>query len=77
SDDVPSPVPASELTTVSGIVPPEFSSSYLGSEETFEESVSKSVPSFRDGALTCSVEYGTRPISCCSSSFPYRSVSTK
>ncbi|MCD9645811.1 hypothetical protein HAX54_035067, partial [Datura stramonium] len=77
SDDVPSLVPASELTTASGIVPPEFSSSYLGFEETFEESIFKSVPSFRTGALTCSDEDGTRTISCCSSSFPCRSVSIK
>ncbi|MCE5167229.1 hypothetical protein HAX54_043484, partial [Datura stramonium] len=56
SDDVPSPFPASALTTASGIVPPEFFSSCLGSEGTFKESISKRVPSFRTGELTCSDE---------------------
>ncbi|MCD7466168.1 hypothetical protein HAX54_002612 [Datura stramonium] len=74
SDDVPSSVPSSELTTVSGIVPSKFFSSYLGSEGTFKESVSKSVPSFRAGVLTYLVEDGTRPISCCSSSFSFKLI---
>ncbi|MCD7459574.1 hypothetical protein HAX54_041343 [Datura stramonium] len=40
------PPSSSGPTTVSGFVPPEFFSSRLGSEGTFKESVSKSVPSF-------------------------------
>ncbi|MCE0482095.1 hypothetical protein HAX54_040492 [Datura stramonium] len=46
SDDVSSPVPSSGPTTVSGFVPPEFFGYCLGSEGTFKESVSKSIPSF-------------------------------
>ncbi|MCD9643658.1 hypothetical protein HAX54_031290 [Datura stramonium] len=76
SDDVPSPVPSSGLTTMSGIVPPEFFSSFLGSEGTFKEFVSKIVPLFGVVALTWLVEDGTRTISS-SSSFSYKSVSTK
>ncbi|MCE5166024.1 hypothetical protein HAX54_014126 [Datura stramonium] len=76
SDDVPSSVPSIELTIVSGIVPPKFSSSCLGSEGMFIVSVSKRIPSFRAGALTYSVEDGTRRISC-SSSFSYKSILTK
>ncbi|MCE0482276.1 hypothetical protein HAX54_040897 [Datura stramonium] len=75
SGDVPSSIP-SKLTTVSGMIPPEFFSSCLGSEGTFKESVSKTVPSFGAGAFTWLVEDGTRPI-LSSSSFSYKSVSTK
>ncbi|MCD7461604.1 hypothetical protein HAX54_046572, partial [Datura stramonium] len=56
SDAIPSPVPSSGLTTVSGIVPPKFSSFCLGYERTFKESVSKIIPSFGTVALTWLVE---------------------
>ncbi|MCD7459315.1 hypothetical protein HAX54_040613 [Datura stramonium] len=76
SGDVPSPVPSAELTTVSGIVLPEFSRSCLGAEGIFKESVSKIVPSFGAVALTWLVEDGTRPISS-SSSFSCKSSQQK
>ncbi|MCD7467653.1 hypothetical protein HAX54_005203 [Datura stramonium] len=51
-----SSIPFVKLTTVSGIVPPKIFSSCPGFEGTFKEYISKIVPSFRAGALTCSVE---------------------
>ncbi|MCD7455550.1 hypothetical protein HAX54_028638 [Datura stramonium] len=56
SSDVLSSVPSAEVTTILGIVSLDFSSVYPGSERTFKDSVSKTIPSFRVGALTYSVE---------------------